>query len=471
MSAIALCLCSSTISETVPVRYQIAGTARRRDFGQRRGRACARARLAAGRGLPPVRGLAAELGVSPATVAARLPGAAPAGPGRDRRPQRHPGAAPPAGRRPAAPPARRPRPAPRDLSPGEPDPRLLPPLGPHLRRLAAAAGRAGRLRRVRAAGPSWSTLARRGCAADGVPGRRTLTVTVRRARRASSGCSRAHLRPGDRVGGRGSRAGPTCIDLVAALGPARRSPCRSTTRARRWTGCAAALARRARPRSSSPAGRRTRPAPPSPPARAARAAAAARRPARPAGHRGRPRGRAGPRAAAPAGRGDRDVGVRPLGVQAVRAGPAARGAGRRRGDGRPGRGPAAARRRLGLHRAAAAGRWSCGATRRSPPLVDRAARTSTSGAGTACWPRWPTGAWPRTAAPASTSGCRSPDETVAVAALRDAGWAVAPGALYRIATPPAVRITVSSLDDADLAALADAVAAAVRPTDPIGFTA
>ncbi|HEX8348224.1 MAG TPA: GntR family transcriptional regulator, partial [Actinoplanes sp.] len=55
---------------------------------------------------------------------------------------------------------------------------------------------------------------------------------------------------------------------------------------------------------------------------------------------------------------------------------------------------------------------------------------------------------------------RVPDETRAVGALRDAGYAVAPGSLYRIAGPPGIRITISPLADADLAPLADAVAAA-----------
>ncbi|TDC80401.1 aminotransferase class I/II-fold pyridoxal phosphate-dependent enzyme [Micromonospora sp. KC606] len=64
-----------------------------------------------------------------------------------------------------------------------------------------------------------------------------------------------------------------------------------------------------------------------------------------------------------------------------------------------------------------------------------------------------------------------PDETVAVTALRDAGWSVAPGALFRIGAGPAVRITVSTLDDAEIGPLADAIALAVRPTGPAGFTA
>ncbi|MET9347548.1 aminotransferase class I/II-fold pyridoxal phosphate-dependent enzyme [Streptomyces termitum] len=55
------------------------------------------------------------------------------------------------------------------------------------------------------------------------------------------------------------------------------------------------------------------------------------------------------------------------------------------------------------------------------------------------------------------------DETGAVARLFAAGWAVAPGARFRLATPPAVRLTVSDLAPRDLAPLADAVAAAAGP--------
>jgi DNA-binding transcriptional MocR family regulator len=54
-----------------------------------------------------------------------------------------------------------------------------------------------------------------------------------------------------------------------------------------------------------------------------------------------------------------------------------------------------------------------------------------------------------------------PDETRAVAALREAGYAVAPGALYRLASPPAVRITISPLRLSDVEPLADAVLHAV----------
>ncbi|WP_344132655.1 aminotransferase class I/II-fold pyridoxal phosphate-dependent enzyme, partial [Luedemannella flava] len=50
------------------------------------------------------------------------------------------------------------------------------------------------------------------------------------------------------------------------------------------------------------------------------------------------------------------------------------------------------------------------------------------------------------------------DEAAAVTALRDAGWAVAPGSRFRLASPPGVRISTSALPEADAPALADAVA-------------
>ncbi|MFH9863911.1 aminotransferase class I/II-fold pyridoxal phosphate-dependent enzyme [Streptomyces sp. NPDC017202] len=55
-----------------------------------------------------------------------------------------------------------------------------------------------------------------------------------------------------------------------------------------------------------------------------------------------------------------------------------------------------------------------------------------------------------------------PDETGAVARLLHAGWAVAPGARFRLAAPPGIRITVSTLEEGEVEALADAVASAVR---------
>ncbi|MFG2720422.1 aminotransferase class I/II-fold pyridoxal phosphate-dependent enzyme [Streptomyces sp. NPDC048416] len=56
-----------------------------------------------------------------------------------------------------------------------------------------------------------------------------------------------------------------------------------------------------------------------------------------------------------------------------------------------------------------------------------------------------------------------PDETGAVARLLHAGWAVAPGARFRMASEPGVRLTVSRLTQGDIEPLADAVAAAIRP--------
>ncbi|QOV41156.1 aminotransferase class I/II-fold pyridoxal phosphate-dependent enzyme [Streptomyces ferrugineus] len=56
-----------------------------------------------------------------------------------------------------------------------------------------------------------------------------------------------------------------------------------------------------------------------------------------------------------------------------------------------------------------------------------------------------------------------PDETGAVSRLLHAGWAVAPGARFRTAAPPGIRITVSTLREEEVAPLADAVATAVGP--------
>ncbi|MDJ1135689.1 aminotransferase class I/II-fold pyridoxal phosphate-dependent enzyme [Streptomyces iconiensis] len=57
------------------------------------------------------------------------------------------------------------------------------------------------------------------------------------------------------------------------------------------------------------------------------------------------------------------------------------------------------------------------------------------------------------------------DETGAVARLLQAGWAAAPGARFRLASPPGLRLTVSELVTGDMERLADALAAAVRPDE------
>jgi DNA-binding transcriptional MocR family regulator len=55
-----------------------------------------------------------------------------------------------------------------------------------------------------------------------------------------------------------------------------------------------------------------------------------------------------------------------------------------------------------------------------------------------------------------------PDETVAITRLLSAGWAAAPGTRFRIGTPPGMRITVSSLDAAEIDSLANAVTEAIH---------
>lgn len=55
-----------------------------------------------------------------------------------------------------------------------------------------------------------------------------------------------------------------------------------------------------------------------------------------------------------------------------------------------------------------------------------------------------------------------PDEVGTVSALLDRGWAVAPGERFRIASPPGIRIGIASLTAADAATLAADLAAALR---------
>ncbi|MFF2043669.1 aminotransferase class I/II-fold pyridoxal phosphate-dependent enzyme [Kitasatospora sp. NPDC058170] len=52
-----------------------------------------------------------------------------------------------------------------------------------------------------------------------------------------------------------------------------------------------------------------------------------------------------------------------------------------------------------------------------------------------------------------------PDETTALAALVQRGWVAAPGARYRLEAPPGMRITIARLDLADARRLADDLAA------------
>ncbi|MFD8155398.1 aminotransferase class I/II-fold pyridoxal phosphate-dependent enzyme [Streptomyces sp. NPDC059720] len=62
-----------------------------------------------------------------------------------------------------------------------------------------------------------------------------------------------------------------------------------------------------------------------------------------------------------------------------------------------------------------------------------------------------------------------PDETGAVARLLHAGWAVSPGARFRLTAPPGIRVTVSALTEDDTQALADAIASALGPARARGY--
>ncbi len=62
-----------------------------------------------------------------------------------------------------------------------------------------------------------------------------------------------------------------------------------------------------------------------------------------------------------------------------------------------------------------------------------------------------------------------PDETGAVARLLHAGWAVAPGARFRMSAPPGIRVAVSTLAADETAALADEIASAVAPAPIRGY--
>ncbi|MER7456865.1 aminotransferase class I/II-fold pyridoxal phosphate-dependent enzyme [Micromonospora sp. NPDC126480] len=439
------------------VRYQISGATSATisasvESGIRSGA------LAAGAALPAVRALAAELAVSPATVA------------RAYQELRQRGLVVTAGRhgtrvRPRPPvvggrSALLPPPAPgiRDLALGQPDPRLLPPLGPHLAALAdrigPPTGYAGR-----AVLPDLADVARERLAADGVPGGE-LTVTGG----ALDGIERllgTHLRPGDAVAVE-DPGWANLLDLVAALGlrpigvpvdddgptedgveAALALGARAlvvTSRAQNPTGAAVSAERAGRLRALL----------------ADRpdlllieddhAAELARVPLHPLA------------GATPSWAFVRSV-SKPYGPDlrlAVLVGDEATVA-RVAGRMRAGTGwVSTVLQRLVL------GLWS-------DPSVDAQVRRAGES-----YERRRAGLLAELAARGVPAGGRSginvwlpvTDETSVVTALRDAGWAVAPGALYRLGAGPAVRLTVSPLDEADLAPLAEAVAQALHPGTP-----
>ncbi|MFD2764656.1 aminotransferase class I/II-fold pyridoxal phosphate-dependent enzyme [Micromonospora eburnea] len=419
--------------------------------------------LAPGDALPAVRALATELAVSPATVAKAY------------QELRQRGLVVTAGRhgtrvRPRPPVATRramlmppPLPGDRNLSSGQPDGRLLPPLGPHLAALAAEVDPSSGY----AAGgvlPELATAARERLAADGVPAGE-ITVTGG----ALDGIERllaAHLRPGDAVAVE-DPGWTNLLDLVAALGlraigvpidddgptePGVRAALAAgaralvvTSRAQNPTG-AAVSAGRAEELRTLLAGR-----PDLLLIEDDHAAELARVPLHPLA------------GATPSWAFVRSV-SKPYGPDlrlAVLAGDEATVA------------RVAGRVRVGAGWVSTVLQRLVLALWRDPATADLVGRAAES------YERRRSGLVDALAARGLTARGRTginvwvpvPDETVVVTALRDAGWSVAPGALNRIAAAPGVRVTVSSLDEADLAPFADAVARAVRPVAPAGYTA
>jgi len=171
--------------------------------------------LAPGAALPPVRGLAGELGVAPATVAAAYRTLRQRGlvetAGRNGTHVRHrPPIAAPRSRWQAPPPGTV------DISAGEPDRRLLPGLGPRLRGLAGVAGEPVGYAES-GARPELLALARERLAADGVPVDDGAMTVTSGALDAIERLLTANLRPGDRVGVE-DPGWANLIDLIAALG-------------------------------------------------------------------------------------------------------------------------------------------------------------------------------------------------------------------------------------------------------------
>ncbi|WP_422770730.1 aminotransferase class I/II-fold pyridoxal phosphate-dependent enzyme [Plantactinospora sp. WMMC1484] len=446
----------------MPVRYQIAGTtsveiAASVEAGVRTGG------LPAGAPLPAVRALAQRLGVSPATVAKAYQGLRQRGvvetAGRNGtriRPE-----PPLTGRRAAlrlpAPPGAL------DLSVGEPDPTLLPPLGPHL---VALAGTAGGPVNYRDGGvlPELVDAARVRLAADGVPAE-AVTVTGG----ASDGLERllvGNLRAGDAVAIEDPGWANT-IDLVATLG-LRAVPMPIDDAGPTEAGLRAALAGGVRAvvvtsRAQNPTG----------------AVVTA--------------GRAASLRAVLAGHPDvllieddhaAEISVEPLHTLA--------GATRSWAFVRSASKPYGPDLRLAVLAgdevtvARVAGRLRVGsgwvstvlqrltlALWQDPATAERIALARASYAGRIAALR------AALAERGLTGHGRTginvwvpvPDETRAVAVLRDAGYVVAPGSLFRLASGAGIRITVSPLTGAEIPPLADAVARAADPTTPATLSA
>ncbi len=411
--------------------------------------------LGPGHALPPLRELAAELGVNPNTVAAAY------------RLLRDRGVIETAGRRGSrvrARPASTPReqlgvvvpPGARDLSTGNPDPALLPPLTRAL--AAAAAGHAERpaLYGTPPVEEELAALARAAFDADGVPGG-PVTVTSG-ALDAIERVLGAHLRPGDAVAVEDPGWG-SVLDLLPALG-LRVVPVAVDDEGPLPDEVARALAQGVRAvvvtaRAQNPTGATVGPE------RAARLRAALAPhpevlvveddnghgfvdlPLCPVG--GATRHWAHVRSTAKAYGPDLRLAVLtgdPVTVDRVRG-----------------------RHRLGpgwvshLLQRAVVHLWRSDAVdpaevaaaygARRDALVTALRERGVSGAGRSGMNVW----------------IPVPDETAAVTRLLQSGWAVAPGARFRMQSPPAVRVTVSPLTPDEIGPLADAVADAVRPRE------
>lgn len=436
----------------MPVRYQIRGSGAADivtsiETGIRTGD------LPAGAALPPVRTLAVDLGVAPATVAAayrtlRQRGLVETAGRNGTRVRPRPPVLSRAAHRPDLPPGTV------DLSSGEPDRRLLPPLGAHLRRLAKSASAPLGYTDT---GP-WPGLVesgRRRLERDGIPKDAAVTVTSG-ALDALERLLTAHLQPGDTVGIE-DPGWANLIDLVAALG-LRAAPLPIDDQGPTVDGL----------RSVIRAG-----------ARAVVVTSRAHNPTGAAVTTGRATQLRRLLAAAPevliieddhagelaevalaplAGAGARWAFVRsvskPYGPDlrvAVVAGDdesIARVEGRMRlGAGWV----STLLQRLVLELwedpavAAVVARARGEYRRRREALLAALAVRGVAARGRSGINVW----------------VPVPDEAEAVAALRDRGFAVAPGSLYRLASPSGIRLTVSPLNDADIESVADAVAASL----------
>jgi DNA-binding transcriptional MocR family regulator len=421
------------------------------------------AALPAGAALPAVRALAARLAVSPATVAKAYQALRQRGlietAGRNGTRVR---ARPPVAARRAAlrlPPP----PGALDLSAGEPDPRLLPPLGPHLAALAARIGPPIGYAEA-AVLPELVDAARARFAADGIPAE-ALTATAG----ALDGIDRllgAHLRPGDPVAvedpgwanlldlvaALGLRpigvpvddAGPTAAGLRAALAAGARAVI-VTTRAQNPTGAAvtAGRARELRELLRAHPGillveddhaAELAPVPLHSLAGAVPNWAFVRSMSKPYG----------PDLRLALLTGDETTVARVAGRMRVGAGWVT---------------TLVQRLTLRLWQdPGVTGRVA--AARDSYEHRRQALCAALTGRGLPACGRTGINVW-----------VPVPDETRAVAGLRDAGYAVSPGSLYRIAAGPGIRITVSPLADTDIEPLADAVARAVAAGPPGAFSA